>query len=129
MSGDDADPPIDEDEDADDEGDLDDLDLNPEIQKFEDLAFAWGQAQRVLELIGQLPDQASTKDRRKLLKQLEVEIARGTLSAVGHVLIADSNTEDDGIDAMARVAPLVVELQAMLPLGRRLLRRPKAGRA
>lgn len=121
--GDEA-PPIDEDEDEDADGaDDDDLDLNPEIAKFEDLAFAWCQAQRVLETIGQLRDPVSKEDRRNILKHLELEVDRGTLAAVGHVLIADANTEDDAIEAMARVAPLVVELRAMLPLARRLLRR------
>jgi hypothetical protein len=111
------------DEDEDEDEDEDDLDEDPEVAKFEDLAFAWGQAKRLLDAIGQFPDPVSAEDRRKLLERLEQEIDRGTLAAVGHVMIADADTEDAGIEAMARVAPLVVELRAMLPLGRRLLKR------
>lgn len=116
----------DEHEDLDEDEDADDFEDDPEAAKFEDLAFAWRQAKHVLDLIVQVSFEATTPDRKALLDRLELEINRGILAAVGHVLISDSNTEDDGIEAMARVAPLVVELQAMLPLGRRLLRKKKA---
>lgn len=53
--------------------------------------------------------------RREFLEAVDETIDRGTLAAVAHVMYADALTEAEGIAAMARVAPMVVELQAVRP--------------
>ncbi len=60
--------------------------------------------------------------RRQFLEAVDETIDRGTLAAVAHVMFGDAESEQEGIAAMARVAPMVVELQAARPKVYRLLK-------